>query len=342
MENTMSGESKNCVFRFTGEIESITDGQTLWVKNGDLTIPVSLEETKCWLLPAQEEDAGGEAPEKIHWNRISTFTEGVKVFIGGRINLQNNRMIFSSTKEKPLMVIFYNCPETVLTEEVIRASRTRGEYWNSFSSVSLVLGALALVFVAVSFLNRPAFHITVISALVAMFVPILPMFPPGILLTVVYRRMAWHARRYRALRDLARLPIVYLGGGAENCVLSTGEKYGFIKLDSLPGEDADGSVPFLIPDTVVKEEKSPWYFFGVIEDSSSGAEELPVKSSIKPSIDPFVSFGLLPDEPEKLARFFSIKAYSLEATAWLILITSITINIVFIFLILFLLGIVSV
>jgi hypothetical protein len=340
MGNAPSGEGKGGVFRFTGEIESITDGQTLWVRGSDLTMPVSLEKTQCWLLPAHEGEGANEAPEKIHWNRISTFTEGAKVFIGGQIKEQDNRLNFVSVKEKPLMVIFYNCPDTVLTDEIIRAARTRGEYWNSLTSASLVLGALALVYIAASFLNRPAFHITVIIALVAMFTPIYPMFPPGILLTVVYRRMTWHARRLRAFRDLARLPLGYLGADKETCTLTTGEKYGYVKLDSLSSEGEGGTFPFLIPEAVIKEEKkSPWYLFGVFEESADSS--LPVKSSIKPSIDPFVSFGLLPENPAQLARFYSIKAYSLEALAWLVLLSGIAINIVFIFLILFLLGIVS-
>jgi len=34
------------VFRFTGEIDSITDGHTLWVRGEDLTIAVSLKKNQ--------------------------------------------------------------------------------------------------------------------------------------------------------------------------------------------------------------------------------------------------------------------------------------------------------
>ncbi|WP_461248482.1 hypothetical protein [Treponema sp. R6D11] len=72
------------IFRFSGEIESITDGHTLWVKGDDLTIPISIAKTKCFLLLVHDGDGFPEAPQEIRWNRVSTITEGAKVFIAGR------------------------------------------------------------------------------------------------------------------------------------------------------------------------------------------------------------------------------------------------------------------
>lgn len=158
-------------------------------------------------MPLHEGSGIPEPPEKIHWNRVSTLTEGVKVFIGGKIEAQNNRYSFVSSKEEPLMVIFYNCPDSELTSAIIRAARNRNEYWNSFSSFSLVIGALSLIYIAAYFLNRPAYRITVISALVAVFLPIFPIIPPGLLFTVLYRRMTWQARNLRANADLASIGI---------------------------------------------------------------------------------------------------------------------------------------
>lgn len=316
------------VYRFTGGIESITDGHTLWVRGEDLTMPVSLEKTQCWLLPIQEGEGVPEAPEQIRWNRVSTITEGAKVFIGGRISPRDDRLNFASTKESPLMVIFYNCPETALTDGIIRAARTRNEYWNNLTSISLIIGALALVYIAASFLNRPAFRLTVITALIAVFTPILPIFPPGLLLTVLYRRMTWVARKFRAYRDLARLPLRYLQPGQESGMLSTGEKYGFIKAASLPPEAAQGEIPFLIPEHSKEAKKNNLYIFGVINENSG----LPQRSK-----DPFVNFGILPAHPENLARQYSVKAYTLESLAWIVLLLGICLNIVFIYLILFLL-----
>jgi len=192
------------IFRFSGGIESITDGHTLWVKGGDLTIPVSIAKTKCFLLPIHEGEGFPEAPQQIRWNRVSTITEGAKVFIAGGIKTKDDRLSFVSTKEQPLMVIFYDCTDTELAGAIIRAARTRGDYWNNITPVSLAIGALTLIFIAATYLGRPAFRLTAICALSAVFIPVLPVFPPGILFTFLYRRLSWDSRILRADYDLAR------------------------------------------------------------------------------------------------------------------------------------------
>jgi hypothetical protein len=319
------------VFRFTGEIDSITDGSTLWVKGEDLTISVSLKKTKCWLLPVHDGEGIPEPPEQVRWNNVSTLSEGIKVFIGGCIKMRNNRMSFVSAKEKPLTVIFYNCPDSALTEEIIRSARTRNEYWNTITPVSLVTGALSLIYIAASFLNRPAYRLTIITAIAAVFLPIMPMFPPGLLLTLLYRRITWHARKFRAYWDLVRLPLCYLRHGENIAILSTGEKYGFIKIDS-PSQAAENT-PFLIPE-YNNEENPEWHFFGVLAPKSP---EISIKKS---SIDPFVSFGLLPGPPKRLAARYAIRAYTMEVFAWVLLLLGISINVIFIFIILSMLRLV--
>jgi len=321
------------VFRFTGEIESITDGNTLWVKGEDLTIPVSLEKTRCFLLPVTEGEGVPEAPEQIRWNRVSTLTEGARVFIGGQIKTLNNRLSFCPAKEKPLMVLFYNCPDTELTGNIIRAARTRNEYWNSFTPISIAIGALALVYMAASFLGRPAFRLTVISALVAVFVPALPVVPPGILFTVLYRRMTWQARKLRSYWDLVRLPLHLLSGypQRQSAVLGTGEKYGYVTLNSLPEKE---TIPWLLPENPKPGKKSKLYFFGTL--AAETGEDFPLPQRSK---DPFVSFGILPDDPARLSGRYAIKAYTLEALAWLVLLVGVSINVIFIIFILQLLGV---
>jgi len=200
-------ENDGKIFKFSGGIESLTDGKTLWVKDDNCTIPVSLEKTQCWLLPMHEGTTLPEPPKLIKWNRGSILTEGVKVFIGGQVKKENNRLNFVSGKENPLIVIFYNCPENELLKTVILASRTHNDYWNTLTPVSLLIGAFSLIFIAASLLNRPAFRFHVISAIVAVFVPILPVIPPGLLFSAAFRRLTWHARKLRAYRDLARIGI---------------------------------------------------------------------------------------------------------------------------------------
>jgi len=252
----LDSENLDGDFCFYGGIESITDGHTLWVKGDDLTIPVSIAKTKCYLLPIHEGEGFPEPPQEIRWNQISTITEGAKVFIGGRIKKEDGRLSFVSTNDEPLMVIFYNCPDDSLAVAIIRAARTHDEYWNNITPVSLALGALALIYIAAFYLSRPAFRLTVISALAAVFIPILPIFPPGLLLTSVYRRLTWDSRKLRANYDLAR-------------------------------------------------------------------------------------YGLLPHSSTKLANYFALRAYFLEAFAWIIMFAGICVNLIFIFLILYLFKFIS-
>jgi hypothetical protein len=338
-------DGDGAIFRFTGGFESVTDGLTLWIQGENLTMPVSLANVRTWLLPKQEGedlsediDPGEEMPERIRWDRISTLTEGARVFVGGALRFQDERWCFVSTKETPLMVIFYDCPDRALTPRVIRTGRYWNEYWNPITPYSLVIGAICQILIAVSFLNRPAFRLTVITALTALFTPLYPLIPPGLLFTVLFRRIDWRARVLRVYRDLARLPLPYLAPGRETGRLppgkpadgegpsseagaAGGEIFGFITRDSLPAEAGEETMPFLLPEYLKRGTNTKWYIFGAIRPGSG----LPVRPG-----DPFAAFGILPGKPEALARRYAITAYTLEAIAWLALLAGIGLNILFI------------
>jgi len=324
------------IFRFVGGFESITDGQTLWIRGEDLTVPVSLKNVATYLLPMQKGDGipeifdpGDEAPERIRWERVSALTEGAKVYVGGLLAYQNGRLGFASTKENPLTVIFYDGPDHSLTTRAIRAGRHRGEYWNAITPYSLVTGALGLILMAVMFLPRPAFRLTVIISLIALFVPLYPMIPPGLLFTVMYRRLAWRSRILRSYRDLARLPLRYLSPlKGKDCLLPNGEVYGYTCSAELPPQAKEGKIPLLLPELTKTRESDPWYIFGALRPG----EELPVQPK-----DSFATFGILPGRPETLAKRCEIRAYTLEVIAWLILLAGIGLNIFFLRMILVLL-----
>ena len=142
-------------------------------------------------------DTGEDAPERIRWERVSSLTEGAKVFVGGLMARQDGRLSFVSTKEHPLMVIFYDGPDQSLAHMVIRAGRNRGDYWNSITPFSLIVGAICQILVAVLFIPRPAFRLTVIASFIALFIPLYPLIPPGLLFTVMYRHLCWKSRMLR-------------------------------------------------------------------------------------------------------------------------------------------------
>jgi len=324
----------HAVFRFIGGFESVTDEQTLWIRGDDLTIPVSLKNAETYLLPMQKGDdipeildPSDEAPEKIRWERVSALTEGAKVYVGGLLVCRDGRWSFASTKENPLMVIFYDGPDHSLTTRAIRAGRRRGEYWNAITPYSLVIGALCQIIMAVLFLSRPAFRLTVIVSLIALFVPLYPMIPPGLLFTVMYRRLAWRSRILRSYRDLARLPLRYLPPGGAG-FLPNGERYGFTTRAELPPQAREGKIPLLLPELTKAKESDLWHIFGALRPG----EELPVQPQ-----DSFATFGILPGEPEAIAKRCGIAAYTREVIAWIILFAGIGLNIFFLSMVLVLL-----
>ena len=205
-EHDTGGSPAPAVFRFVGGFESVTDGKTLWIRGDDLTIPVSLKNAETYLLPTtpkSEDPADDEVPQRIRWERVSALTEGAQVFIGGLVARQDGRRSFVSTKEHPLIVIFYDGPEESLAGMVIRAGRQRGDYWNTITPYALVLGALGQILIAVQYIPRPAFRFTVIASFIAMFIPLYPIIPPGLLFTAMYRHICWRSRMLRIDSSLA-------------------------------------------------------------------------------------------------------------------------------------------
>jgi hypothetical protein len=202
---------EEAVFRFSGGFESVTDGRTLWIRSEDITVPVSLQNAESYRLPARKnEDLSegydpGEIPEIIRWGKISALNEGAKVFVGGSLKYLNGNRSFVSTKENPLIVIFYDCPDDALVSQMIQSGRQQNEYWNTVTPYALVIGAISLLITALLFRSRPAYRLTVVVSVIALFIPLYPIIPPGLLLTGIYRRLSRTARVLRARSDLARL-----------------------------------------------------------------------------------------------------------------------------------------
>jgi hypothetical protein len=320
-------------YRFIGGFESLTDGQTLWVRSDTLTIPIALKDAHIYMLPLPEGqgsfDPGEEAPERIRWDRMSTLTEGAKVFVGGLLLPLMERWTFVSTTKTPLLLIFYDGPDTTLATRAIRSGRHRNEYWNPITPYGFILNAFSQISIAASFLPRPAFRLTVIAAVIALFAPLLPLLPPGVLLTVLYRRLWWRARIFRAYRDLVRLPLKYFSpekrsgaGKFREGRLPDGERYGAVWYEDLPAGEED-TIPLLIPEQRPRHGEG-WYVFGALTDG------VPMDQCPMSPRDPFAVFGAIPGEPELLAKQYTFMAYILEISGGLFLLIGMTVNILFI------------
>jgi hypothetical protein len=342
-------------YRFIGGFESITDGHTLWIRSKTLTIPVSLAKAHIYMLPMPEQsafpeafDPGEDVPERIRWDRVSALTEGAKVFVGGTLLPRENRLTFVSVKETPLLVIFYDGPDRSLTSRAIRAGRHKNEYWNMLTPYAFILGAFSQILMVVNFLPRPAFRLTAITAFIAIFTPLLPLLPPGLLFTGLYRRLWWRARILRAYRDLVRLPLKYLPQGQRETRLPGGEPYGVRFFPSPPGALREKTIPSIIPEA--EGTAGGWYVFGALpEDAGPSAGTTPEEGVVGATAaedgeglphaprDPFATYGAVPGVPEELARRFTRRAYGLEVFSWLALLGGIALNLFFIGMIIILL-----
>jgi hypothetical protein len=261
-------------------------------------------------------DINAAAPSRLNWNNISTLTAGAKVFIGGSITMINGRPTFASAKGRPLLIIFYECSDRTLKAGVIRAGRYQNEYWNTITPYSLICGLFSLSYIAFLYQDRPIYRVTVMSAIVAIFCPLFPMLPPGLVFSAIHRRVWWQACIYRVYRDIALLPIQYINkfNGSKKP-----QKYVCRIYDELP---ASLKLPRLIP--AEKPEKNEiWHVFGVIDDESDETA-MPKEPCL-----PFTPYGILPGNPQKISRLYGTKALVFEIFAWLLLAASVAVNVFF-------------
>jgi hypothetical protein len=311
-------------FRFAGNFESVTEDKVLWIRSGELTMPVDLAGANTFALPNTSEegipaafDPGEEAPERIRWDRIAALTGEAKVFVGGALIVKNKRRIFVSTPENPLLVIFYGGEDRFLTIRATRAGRAKNEYINFLTPYSLILGVFSQTIIAFAFFSRPAFREATIGALTALFIPLLLWVPPGILFTILYRRLWWRACILRAYRDLAGLLVQNPSPG--------GEPYIVREYLALPGTFYRKNLPFIIP-AGEKRLADHWHVYGALPaGESEDSEDFPAEPK-----DAFAVYGALPGDPSLLAKRYNRKANLLEFIAILLLFAGIGINFIFV------------
>jgi hypothetical protein len=197
-------------FRFVGSLDSITEDKTIWVRSPALTLPIDLEGAYIYFIPGQqksnEEKPAPEVPTRLKRRQIGEIESGCRVFVGGKIGeTQDSQQGFITLKKCPLIVIFFEGTEANLTRQVSGAGRHRNEYWNTATPYAITAGIFSCVFIALSYLGRPAFRINVLAAFAAIFSPLLPLIPPGLVLTMLYRKCWSLSRMCISKRDLSLL-----------------------------------------------------------------------------------------------------------------------------------------
>jgi hypothetical protein len=323
-------------FRFTGKYESFSGKSVLWVRSGDLTVPVDLRGAQTFLLPSGGEgdspafDPETEVPLRIRWDSLSTLTGETKVFVGGTLVMEDKRPIFASSPESSLFVIFYEGSGHSLTLRTIRAGRDRNAYFNFITPYAFILGAFCQILIALTYLTRPALRPVMAMALTAIFAPLFPLLPPGLIFTMAARTFRWRARLYSAYRDLALLPLRYFPPGSDNGRLPGGETYVVRRYGNLLPAIHERELPLIIPPEG-KHLGEIWHVFGVLPEG--GGETFPAKPS-----DGFAVYGAYPGDPSVLARRYNSHAHRNEFISAFLALASLAVNIYLILLVFRFLG----
>lgn len=315
-------------FRFFGTLEGVQEDNTIWLRSENLALSADMTGQNLFLLPSGKQEiegdvmeehpsfTGDEIPTSISWSRISTLSEGTKVYIAGPLRRVGGRHIFHAAPPNKLLVVFYDGENRHLLRRVIWNSRHRNEYWNQFTPVALGLGVLAEMFFTYYFLNTVQLRIPSILAIAATLVPILPFLPPGILFFLVYRWLWGRARFLRAERDLLRLPLRFFPqlNFSKELSLSNRETYFCSILSTIPwevlkkrgrirGTILQKSIYPIADDSIEK-----FYWFGIRREGDPYPEV---------STDPMVENVVLPGHPDLLANACQRQAYKLELLSFL-------------------------
>jgi hypothetical protein len=252
-----------------------------------------------------EFDTFAEAPRRLNWNRISALTAGAKVFIGGALRQVDGQTVFIALKGQPLLVIFYECSERELWAGVLRAGRYQNEYWNPVTPYALISGFFSLLWIAQFFFARPVYRTVMLSAIIALFGPLLPFLPPGLVFTLLYRHLWQRSCLYRVFRDAVALPLKYLAS-----------EYACRKFEGQPSDEAP---PRLIP-AASPEKNETWYVSGMVNDDAEQG------MAMKAPSNPFIPYGLIPGSPKVISRIYNRDALLFEIAAWSIFAVGIALN----------------
>jgi hypothetical protein len=306
------------LYRFFGTLEGIQEDNSIWLRRGNLVITADMTGQEIVLLPStrnsdkeeiieiHEPLLREEMPNILPWNRVSSFSEGTKVYIAGPVEKENGRIVFKAKGTKKLLLVFYDGEDSQFMKRVIWNSRHRNEYWNQFTPAALGLGSLGEMIVTYYFLTTVQLRIPSILAIGAALMPVLPFIPPGFFLFILYRWLWGRARFLRAERDLVRLPLRFFPDGHldQAVLLPTGEEYFCMQVTYFPKEELKGRGK--LRSTLLDKNLSgkPLYnWFGIRKEK----DPFPGVSR-----DPMVENIILYGNPEELAVRCEQYAYRLE------------------------------
>ncbi len=336
-------------FRFFGSLESIQGRNRLWVTDKNFTVGVDVEKVSVSLLrsfPIDERASTvefseavppDEEPDYLPWKKIYSLPSGIQVYVSGPALVEDGQLIFRPREKEPLLLVIYDGARESLLKRCIWSARQKNEYYNPFTTASLILGALVLLLIAfLSALNQELVPFSLFSLTLATF-PVVYLFPPGVFLYFLYRFFWKRSRLLRSQRDLLLLPLRYfpretdLAAEYTTAPLSNGEKYVAVRWQ--PGEER--ALFALNPRMRIRgnplpgrsDEEGAYYIFGVRDGKG-----------VQTSTDPMVELVCLPGNPRRLADACARKSRELGLVSAVCIFSGLLVNFTLIYLILLLVA----
>ncbi len=292
-------------FRFFGALQALQGETGIWLSDDDISIRVDLLNVPIYILPSSpylsgplgDTDYPEETPQVTKWDRIFSLPEGTKMFVAGKLIKKNGDPIFMNTDEKKLFIVIYDCSDLAFFSHAIWTGRQRNEYWNPSTPGSLTVGSFTLFIYFYILLQIPYMQFPAGASLLLSLIPIILFAPPGLLFYYLYRYLWKRARKFRAERDLVKLPLSFFPNGCLekgycSVPLSPKIQYFMEKLSEFRIEDIHTDNLILRKTSLPGKD----YFLFLVKDSHGNpAEEFP---------DPMAENVIIPGNPV----FLSIKS----------------------------------
>lgn len=303
--------------RFFGNLEAIGDDSRVWLGNGRISVSIEMKNLMVYILPDFE--SSDSPPLYIPWKDLHTLSEGTQFFVFGPIVLENGQGLFVSQPEQPLLVCIYEGTPEQFLRSAILTGRSRNEFWNFLTPISLAMGIACLVFLSF-FSSVDGISKSVNQFLVTMaLLPNTLFLPPGLLFFYLFLK-AWSAsKKERSLRDLSILPFRYFKE-------SPGKKTDDMRATLPNGQTYIGLASSLVPIIPFKKGSVPlvWgtslpgegaWFFGALEEGPNRSRHL------APPRDPMADFVEVKGTPWQLYREHKKKARigEFQAFFWFVL-----------------------
>jgi hypothetical protein len=334
-------------FRFFGSLESIQGKNRLWVTDNNFTAGIDVEKVSLYLLRSypiaergvteefSEEAPPDEEPDYLPWKKIYSLPSGIQVFVSGPAVAEHGQLVFRPQEKDPLLLVIYDGARESLLKRCIWSARQKNEYYNPFTTVSLILGSLVLLLIAFLAALNPEFTPFALFALTLATFPVVYLFPPGVFLYFLYRFFWKRSRLLRSQRDLLLLPLRYFPPDADlaaDCTTaSLRNREQYVGARWKPGEK--NSLFALNPQMKIRgnplpgrsDEEGAYYVFGVRNEKG-----------LQPSADPMVELVCLPGNPRRLAEACARKSKELGLVSAVCIFSGLLLNFTLIFVILLL------